>query len=244
MSKKNLLHLMTIMMVAMLSTVQLSCSSDNEDDGFPSLVDNDDVCTAMDDSKFMKWCYDNYDVNNDGKVSKTEAAAVREFTPNYYHPFNSIKGLDYFTGIEKLDIDGSFTEIDLSHMPNLKSLSIESKVTTFDLSKNPNITYIWIQNQNYYKESTLENPTNIIIGIEKLKNMSAYLFGIVKINEIDLTLNKVQLPETLIVKKLAIDNEVNERYKNRGEEEDVIISGETYHHYKNSGIYWQILNVK
>jgi len=54
-----------------------SCGSNNEDE-LPSLQ-NDDVCTAMDDIDLMKWCYDHYDVNGDGKVSKTEAAAVRDF---------------------------------------------------------------------------------------------------------------------------------------------------------------------
>ena len=43
----------------------MACSKDS----LNSSKDNDDVCTTMDDINFMKWCYDNYDVNGDGKVS-------------------------------------------------------------------------------------------------------------------------------------------------------------------------------
>lgn len=39
----------------------------------PALPDPDDVCSAMDDLNFMAYCYENFDVNKDGKVSVTEA---------------------------------------------------------------------------------------------------------------------------------------------------------------------------
>lgn len=219
-----------------------ACGSDDGNDELPSLTDKDDVCTAMDDSKFMKWCYESYDVNGDGKVSKVEAAAVREFTPGFERPFTSIKGLEYFTGIEKLYIEGTFSEIDLSRMPNLKRLSVKANIKKIDLSKNPLIEYILIRNKNYSDSSyTLDNPTNIIIGFEKLDNPRASFYGIVRMNEINLTTSEVQLPKILIVKKLTINNSQISRYE--GQTEDVTISGEVYHHYGNFPIYWQSINV-
>ena len=44
----------------------------------PALPDPDDVCSAMDDLNFMAYCYENFDVNKDGKVSVTEANAAKE----------------------------------------------------------------------------------------------------------------------------------------------------------------------
>ena len=46
----------------------------------PELEEVDDVCTKMDDINFMKYCYDNFDVNKDGKVSMPEANAVKEIS--------------------------------------------------------------------------------------------------------------------------------------------------------------------
>lgn len=42
-----------------------ACSKDNT---IP-IKQVDDVCTQMDDINFMKYCYDNFDVNKDGIVS-------------------------------------------------------------------------------------------------------------------------------------------------------------------------------
>lgn len=118
----------------MLSVSLISCGSN--DDELPSLADIDDVCTAMDDLNLMKWCYENYDVNGDNKVSRTEAAAVRDFTPDEKIELKSVKGLEYFTGVEVLKLKGTFTEIVLQHMPKLVNLYMESYVKTIDLRNN------------------------------------------------------------------------------------------------------------
>lgn len=66
----------------------------------PPMSDNsDDVCTAMDDIHFMNYCYDNFDVNKDGKVTRTEAAAVRKIDITSLGVV-SIQGIGYFSNLE------------------------------------------------------------------------------------------------------------------------------------------------
>ncbi|KDS21690.1 hypothetical protein M088_5978 [Bacteroides ovatus str. 3725 D1 iv] len=55
------------------------------------MSDPDDVCTAMDDIEFMKYCYEHFDVNKDGKVSPVEAQAVT--TIGFGNSTTSISGI-------------------------------------------------------------------------------------------------------------------------------------------------------
>ncbi len=233
----------------------ISCSK-SSDEELPSLVDNDDVCTAMDDSKFMKWCYDNYDINGDGKVSKIEAAAVREFIPGSKHYFNSVKGLEYFTGIEVLDIQGTFTEIDFHHMTNLKSLFVVSNTKTYDLSNNPLLiivtlkdTYInntlnyWDDDKNNNEiESILETSSSYIKGLEKLNNPEIVLYGVFNLDKIDFANTKIKYTGALIVKKLTIYSFENDQYISGGFGNDVVFKNEIFHRYKKLKVCWQTIN--
>lgn len=59
----------------------VGCSKSDENEpltDYPEMSDPNDVCTAMDDLDFMKYCYEKFDVNKDGKVSIHEANAVEE----------------------------------------------------------------------------------------------------------------------------------------------------------------------
>ena len=60
-----------LIVAAMFAAVSFS-SCDKDDNN----KDDDDVCSCMDDLVFMQYCYENFDVNKDGEVSKTEANAV------------------------------------------------------------------------------------------------------------------------------------------------------------------------
>lgn len=220
----------------------VSCSKSDDDSSLPSLDDKDDVCTAMDDLDFMKWCYDNYDINKDGKVSSFEAVAVREFIPGSKNKFKSIKGLEYFTGVEKLEISGTFTIIDLRHLHNLKDLYIDSRVTNYDFSNNSLLTNIILNNNNTSSNYSLDNPSMIITGFEKLSNPRAIFNGIVKMNEIDMTKASVSISGNLIVKNLILTEKQIDDFCNNTLEKDVIIAGETYHNCTGSNIYWQTIN--
>ena len=66
-----------LLIAAGLIGVNCLMSCEKAEDTLPKLEAVDDVCTKMDDINFMKCCYDYFDVNNDGKVSMSEANAVR-----------------------------------------------------------------------------------------------------------------------------------------------------------------------
>ena len=111
-----------------------ACSKD-EEGGMPSLPDPNDVCSAMDDIQFMEYCYTNFDVNDDGKVSKTEARAVQKM--EIYGDIKSLKGIEFFSNLTELDCDCSLTSLDISKNQKLILLDCsDNQLTSLDLSKN------------------------------------------------------------------------------------------------------------
>lgn len=254
MKKKYFLSLPTFVMVAMLSVSFISCGSN--DDELPSLADIDDVCTAMDDLNLMKWCYENYDVNGDNKVSRTEAAAVRDFTPDEKIELKSVKGLEYFTGVEVLKLKGTFTEIVLQHMPKLSNLYMESYVKTIDLRNNRFLKKITIVDKNRVDKvkkekdySWKEEDIIVILGdLGKLDKPEIHLIGVIKMEEIDLTNDGLNLNSlsVLIVKNLKMSSQDVEEYYSCGLGDNAIIENNTYHYYihypTNFTIFWQTIN--
>ena len=89
----------------------------------------------MDDIIFMQYCYDNFDVNKDGKVSVIEANAARKIDIN--SECASVKGIERFPNIEILSLNGSsITELDLRYNLKLKSLSCQDRQLTTVLLPN------------------------------------------------------------------------------------------------------------
>lgn len=135
---------LTILFVTVIM-MGVGCSK-NEDSGnnpdkpdkpspLPDLPDPDDVCSCMDDIIFMQYCYDNFDVNKDGKVSVIEANAARKIDIN--SECASVKGIERFPNIEILSLDGSsITELDLRYNLKLKSLSCQDRQLTTVLLPN------------------------------------------------------------------------------------------------------------
>jgi len=71
-------HFYKLFVFMLLGFFVVSCAEIGDSDShnsLPPLPDKDDVCSAMDDINFMKYCYENFDVNKDGKVSPSEAKA-------------------------------------------------------------------------------------------------------------------------------------------------------------------------
>ena len=105
-----------------MSLLFTACEDGNDD--FIKLKEVDDVCTMMDDLMLMEHCYEEYDVNKDGKVSMSEAAAVAEIDT---YVDRSIKGLEYFinlTDIEILFYEGCTMNLDFRPFKNLESLDL------------------------------------------------------------------------------------------------------------------------
>ena len=121
--------------LSMLGMLLTGCSKDddNEAPGLPPLPDPDDVCSCMDDVVFMQYCYENFDVNKDGKVSKTEANAVTKidlgYTYNYQDAYDvkTLTGICYFPNLEIINCFhcDRLTSVDLSH--NLKITGIQDQ---------------------------------------------------------------------------------------------------------------------
>lgn len=117
----------------------ISCKKESMDNhgNLPELEDVDDVCTKMDDINFMKYCYDNFDVNKDGKVSITEANAVKSIS--YADLINSgslslcnvvsFTGIEYFSNLENISLGGN-------------NISVNPKVKTINLCYNKHLTSI------------------------------------------------------------------------------------------------------
>ena len=130
-------------LLAAISMLFVACSKDeeggNSTEQLPPMSDPNDVCTAMDDIDFMKYCYTFFDVNKDGKVSIAEAEAVREMKDFYHSEYQgnghyktvwsvqTLKGIEYFKNLTTLSLNHRITqtEVDLSRLLNLRELSLD-----------------------------------------------------------------------------------------------------------------------
>ena len=97
-----------------------SCSKDDGDNGnspaLPSLPNPNDVCSCMTNAAFMKYCYENFDLNGDGAISKTEAAAVVSMDiplTDIGDNTTPLIGIEYFSNIQQVKVDSGRSEINL-----------------------------------------------------------------------------------------------------------------------------------
>lgn len=102
------------------AAVSGSCSKDDGDNGnspaLPSLPNPNDVCSCMTNAAFMKYCYENFDLNGDGAISKTEAAAVVSMDiplTDIGDNTTPLIGIEYFSNIQQVKVDSGWSEINL-----------------------------------------------------------------------------------------------------------------------------------
>lgn len=87
----------------------------------------DDVVSFADEV-FKAYCVENFDANQDGEISLTEALEVIELSPVNLGITN-FSGVEAFANLSSLSIVGnSANEIDISSLSKLSSLSVENKV--------------------------------------------------------------------------------------------------------------------
>lgn len=149
-----------VMMLLFSSMAFCCCSEDSSESGdglqetpLPKMIDPDDVCTSMMDPVFMKYCYQNFDINDDKKVSVFEASMAKQIVGDNL-VFSDLTGIQYFSALEVLDISkGNFTAIDLSRCSNLKKLKLKSALRQLDLSNNKKLEKVEL---NGVKTSTLD----------------------------------------------------------------------------------------
>ena len=133
----------------------------------PPLEDVDDVCTKMVDRDFMTYCYDNFDVNKDGKVSMLEANAQSNgglvIECNTAADFT---GIEYFTNLTKFQ-SSSVRTLNLGY--NKKLVSIDccgSQLETIDLRYNTLVSEISFRNCEKMTKVLLadEAPLESVVG--------------------------------------------------------------------------------
>lgn len=125
--------------------VLVGCSKDDgEESGgsLPQLPDPNDVCSAMDDSEFIRYCYDHFDLNKDLAVSPKEAALVRkmgDYPVNDNYDVRSVKGIEYFPNLVELDLrEWYVADLDLSYnlgLTNLRYSWLGFNIITLKLPK-------------------------------------------------------------------------------------------------------------
>ena len=124
-------------------TIAKGNKGDEGEGGLPELVETDDVCEEMDDLNFMAYCYENFDVNKDSRVSMAEANAVKSIECNTAQSF---KGIEYFTNLESFK-SSSVETVDFRYNKKLTTLSCtRAPVTLLDLRYNTMLSTINIDN--------------------------------------------------------------------------------------------------
>lgn len=114
----------------------LSCEKDNDLPVLPE--DPNDVCSAMDDIIFKKYCYDNFDLNNDRKISISEANAATVIDVDS-KGIKSLKGIEYFANLTYLRCSrNKLNVLDISHNKELIELYCSNNDLT-DLSVKNNL---------------------------------------------------------------------------------------------------------
>lgn len=142
------------------------------------IVKDDDVCSKMDDIVFMQYCYDNYDVNHDGKLAKSEAEAVRVIDMNrsQYYGLKSLKGIEYFSSLFELDCTGTSLEsINVTKNTKLEIIAIGgTQVSSIDVSKCTELKELDIRRTNITKVNLSKNT--------KLETLYAYNLALTSID--------------------------------------------------------------
>lgn len=195
-------------LLAALVLLSTGCSKNEETTDITDiLVITDDLCNKMDDLVFMKYCYDNFDVNQDGKLSRNEANAVKVikmFSKNsssQFYALKSLKGIDSFPNLIELDCTGTSLEsVNLSKNTKLEIIDIdETKITSIDVSKCTELKELGISGTkisqlNLTKNTKLEdlyayNSGLTSIDVSKCPELKYLNLGRTKVTDLDISNN-------------------------------------------------------
>lgn len=96
-----------------------------------------DFCEKLEDTEFMRYCYEKFDINGDKILSESEVKAIRAVNIDSKQSIYSVKGIEYFVNLESFQAYNAIA------------------LRTLDLSKNTNLRTI--KEQALYKCSGLES---------------------------------------------------------------------------------------
>ncbi len=138
------------LLVMFFSTLLLSCEKEKEID----VDDNFDVCSAMDDYNFKKYCYKCFDANRDGIVSMFEASLVDKIDLES-EGIKSLKGIEYFTNLTHLYCNLNYLKVlDVSKNRALTFLACGSNdLTSLDISSNTELVSLVCSYNNLSTEA-------------------------------------------------------------------------------------------
>ena len=177
----------------------------------PALPDPNDVCSAMDDIGFMAYCYENFDVNNDGKVSTVEAAAVRKMrfpvwfygVGSKWNNVRSIKGIEYFPNLEEWygefysDADLDYGSV-FQYNKKLKELSLDCSATSLsvlDLSRFQELEEVDLRNSTIRLGTVLLPQTIQQVSCMLIEKLKCYAVTPPELEVYEYTISTVYVPK-------------------------------------------------
>ena len=172
-----------LFVLAAMNLLFTACEDGSDD--YIKLKEVDDVCTMMDDLDFMAYCYEEFDVNKDGKVSMEEAAAVGKIYPNWKYDIHSVKGIEYFSNVEIIEFyDNLSYDINLSFAKKLRRVTLRfneskfkdlSQKVSINLGNNTTLEYLYLLDVN------LDN-----LDLSKCKGLTEIELQTVAVNNLNL----------------------------------------------------------
>ena len=124
-----------LFLVLLTGLVLVGCDKSKEsvqtDDDF-------DICSVMEDVEFKAYCLENFDTNNDGKLSLTEGEKIAniDIQQSSKGTITSLKGIEYFMNLEALLCSSNLiTSLDVSKNTALTKLECSGNLlTSLDVS--------------------------------------------------------------------------------------------------------------
>lgn len=176
--------------MALFLMLLLSCEKDNDLPVLPE--DPNDVCSAMDDLNFMKYCYDKFDVNDDKKVSPSEANAVTEIDVESEH-ISSLKGIEYFKSLTYLDCaDNNLKVLDISKNIALTEIDCsDNSLTALDVSKNTSLVKLYCGRNALTSLNVSKNTALTELNCERNALTSLNVSKNSKLNKLDCSHNNL-----------------------------------------------------
>lgn len=179
----------SLSIIAVLTLLAISCSKDSSSDEntiqlpeLPALEEVDDVCTKMDDMNFMSYCYENFDLNNDSRVSMAEANAILSIECDNA---SSFAGLEYFAQLKDFK-SSSVKTADFRYNTELENIDCSySPIEVADMRYNDKLLSILFTDCKYLNSVSLPNS---ITRIE-----SEAFFGCKMLGSIDIPDNVVTI---------------------------------------------------
>ena len=132
----------------------------------------EDMTVAFPDENFRNYLLQNFDADNNGKISDVEALKVKRIVASHLN-ISSLEGIQFFTNLERLYCnDNKLSTLNVSKNTVLIQLDCElNKLTTLDLSENMRLKFL----KCFNNELTTLNVSVFISQLECYNNLLSSL---------------------------------------------------------------------